>query len=170
LSPVYEAPRPIRPGDAVESFCCGKAPLDDWLRRHALGNEGRTSRTYVVSLADKRDGGAIVAYYALATGAVRLAELPNSLRRNVPPVVPVMVLGRLAVDVRHSGRGLGSDLLWDAMRRTLEVSRIAGVRALLAHAIDDEVVGFYARYGFRPFPAGGRTLFLQTEEIAAAFA
>ena len=79
-----------------------------------------------------------------------------------------MVLGRLAVDRRHAGKGLGPALLREAMTRTLKVSNNAGVRALIVHAIDDDAVGFYAKYGFQLFPPETRTMFLPIESIAAA--
>lgn len=162
---TYAAPRPIRERDVLCSFSCGEPALDEWLHKRAAANEGRASRTYVVT-ADRAVE--VVAYYALAAGGVRVAEAPAKLRCNMPPLVPVMVLGRLAVDLRHQGSGLGSDLLGDAMRRTLQVSRIAGIRALIVHAIGERVVDFYRRYGFLDFPSGSRTLFLPVETILAA--
>lgn len=162
-APVYRALEPIGAQHRIDAFDSGKPPLDDWLRRRALDNEGRASRTYVTT-----DGERVVAYYSLAAGAVMLRDLHRRYRHNLPDPVPVMVLGRLAVDRGHAGRGLGAALLRDAMLRTLEVSRAAGVRMLLVHAIDDEAASFYLRYGFHAFPTGGRTLFLPVETIAAA--
>jgi predicted N-acetyltransferase YhbS len=86
----------------------------------------------------------------------------------MPPQVPVLVLGRLAVDLRHHGQGIGAGLLKDALRRALSVAAEAGVRAILVHAIDAEAVPFYTRYGFRAFPEGSLTFFLPMEEVAAA--
>ncbi len=79
-----------------------------------------------------------------------------------------MVLGRLAVDRRHPGKGLGPAFLREAMTRTLKVTNNAGVRALIVHAIDDDAICFYARYGFQLFPPETRTMFLPIECIAAA--
>jgi predicted N-acetyltransferase YhbS len=79
-----------------------------------------------------------------------------------------MVLGRLAVDVTYQRQGIGSGLLRDALRRTLQVSRQAGLRAMLVHAIDDEAAAFYSAHGFIAFPPGTRTLYLPIESIAAA--
>jgi GNAT superfamily N-acetyltransferase len=163
--PAYAPPQPIKPDHELEGFDCGKAPLDDWIRRRALRNEGKASRTYVVTAASDR-AGAVVAYYTLAMGAVRLAEVPSRLARNMPNPVPVAVLGRLAVDRRHEGRGLGAAMLREAMQRVLEASRSMGARALIVHAIDDEAAAFYTRYGFQPFPPGTRTLWLPVETIA----
>ena len=158
------APTPITAQHRLDAFDCGKPALDDWLKAHALDNEGRASRTFVVS----DEGLAVQAFYTLATGNVARAEVPRRLRHGLPNPVPVMVLGRLAVDRRQAGRGLGPSLLKEAMTRTLRVSKEAGVRALIVHAIDDEAVGFYAKYGFQLFPPETRTLFLPIETIEAA--
>lgn len=164
----YNGPKAIGPHDRIEGFDCGKRPLDDWLKVHALDNEGRASRTYVVTAGADPQASEVVAYYTLATGAVALKEVHRKLRQNLPNPIPVMVLGRLAVDRRHGGVGLGAGMLKEALQRTADISRSAGVRMLVVHAIDDEAVMFYARYGFRIFPAGTRTMHLPVETILAS--
>ena len=152
----------------MDGFVCGKPPLDDWLKAHALDNEGKASRTYVVIAQAGEDAGNVVGYYTLANGSVTRAEVPKRIRQGLPHPVPVMVLGRLAVDQRHGGRGIGPGLLREAMQRTAQASQVAGVRALIGHAIDDDAVGFYAKYGFQLFPAGTRTMFLPIETLLQA--
>lgn len=164
----YAAPVPITSDHPLDSFDSGKTPLDDWLKARALDNEGRTSRTYVVIAAVGTQAGHVVGYYTLATGGVTLNEIRRKDRHNLPNPIPVMVLGRLAVDRRHQGCGIGSALLREAMQRTLDISRSAGVRMLMVHAIDNDAVAFYLRYGFHIFPAGSRTMFLPIETIAGA--
>lgn len=166
--PAYSPPTPITADHRLEGFSCGKPPLDDWLRSHALDNEGKASRSYVVTARTGEDAGSVVAYYTLAVGSVTREEVPRKLRHGLPNPVPVMVLGRLAVDERHNGRGIGPGLLREAMQRTLQTAEIAGVRALIVHATDDDAVGFYSKYGFRIFPAGTRTLFLPIETVRQA--
>ncbi len=103
----------------------GHDALNDWLKRRALKNEASgASRTYVV-----RHRRHVVAYYTLATGAVHCAHATGRVRRNMPDPVPVMVLGRLAVHRNWQRKGLGRDLLADAIRRTLQAADIAGIRA-----------------------------------------
>lgn len=164
----YAAPVPLKADHPVGGFDCGKPPLNEWLKLRAFDNEGRASRTYVVVATAGPQAGEVVGYYTLATGGVALSEIRGKHRHNLPNPVPVMVLGRLAVDRRHHGHALGPALLREAMGRTLDISRSAGVRMLTVHAIDDEAVAFYLRYGFHVFPAGSRTLFLPIETIAAA--
>lgn len=164
----YSGPEAISADHRLELFDCGKTPLNDWLRRRAFKNEGKTSRTYVVNSRVGEDAGAVVGFYSLAAGAVRLRELPSKLARNMPNPVPVMVLGRMAVDERHKGRGLGRAMLKEALQRTLETAQKVGVRAVIVHAIDEDAVTFYTRYKFQEFPVGSRTLFLPVETIADA--
>lgn len=161
--PPLSPPCPIAPAHDTAAFSCGQEPLDDWLKQRALKSEGRSARTYVVC-----SGETVVGYYALAAGAVARAGAPAKLRRNAPDPIPVMIIGRLAVDEGFAGMGLGSGMLRDAFRRILQVSQTVGCRAVLVHAIDRDAAAFYARYGFIEFPAGSRTLFLPLETLAAA--
>jgi GNAT superfamily N-acetyltransferase len=113
----------------------------------------------------------VVGYYALAAGAVALAEATGRTRRNMPDPVPVMVLGRLAIDADYQRRGLGRALLRDAVLRTLQAAEIAGIRALLVHAISTDAKQFYERQGFRASPVDPMTLMLtlsDTREILGA--
>ena len=158
---LYAPPGPITARHNLASFSCGNVGLDAWLREHALANEGKASRTYVVT----HSGDTVIAYYALATGRLGLTELPKKMRRNQPPFIPVILLGRLAVDCDHNGHGLGSFLLREAMIRTLEVSALVGVRALLVHAIDGDAVRFYGRFGFTLSPSSPYSLILPLEVI-----
>ena len=168
--PLYATPTPITADHRLDGFDCGKPPLDAWLKTHALDNEGKASRTYVVEAATGEGAGTVVAYYTLAAGSVTREEVPKKLRHGLPNPVPVMVLGRLAVDKHHTGKGLGPALLREALQRTAEASRIAGIRALIVHAIDDDAVTFYTKFGFQIFPAGTRTLFLPIETLRQSIA
>lgn len=137
-------------------FSCGQPSLDAWLQERALANQNTgASRTYVVV-----EGRRVVGYYALAAGSVAASEAPGKIRRNMPDPVPVMILGRLAVDRAWQGRGLGADLLHDAVLRTLQAARIGGIRALLVHALDERAAAFYLRSGFSASVVRPLTLFL----------
>lgn len=164
----YSAPTPLSAEHRIDGFDCGKPKLTEWLKAHALDNEGRSSRTYVVLANTGPQAGDVVGYYTLATGGVARSEIPRKIRQDLPNPVPVMMLGRLAVDERHQKKGIGPAMLREAMQRTLDISQAAGVRALMVHAIDDEAVTFYLQYGFVLFPADSRTMFLPIETLAAA--
>lgn len=156
-------PEPLAAVHQTSAFACGEPLLDDWLKRRALGNQARgASRTFVVTDPAR----VVMGYYALAAGAVAHRETTRSIRRDMPDPVPVMVLARLAVDVQAQGKHLGAALLQDALRRCLLVSRHAGVRALLVHALHDRAREFYAHYGFTASPVHPLTLMLRLERAA----
>ena len=146
----------------LATFDCGNEKLNDWLLRHARNNEGRASRTFVASVGDE-----VVGYYSLAAGSVMRGELPRKLRHGTPEPVPILVLGRLAVDNRHKGHGLGAALLKDAILRSLGASESVGVLAIMVHAIDDQAGAFYRKYGFVPSPTDERTFVLPLETARA---
>lgn len=156
-------PAPLEHTHDVSEFDCAKPPLSDWLRTHALRNEGRGSRTYVACFGRK-----VIGYYSLAAGAVKRNRAPSNIARDMPDPIPVFVIGRLAVDRTYQGKGLGRALVKDALKRCLNASNEIGARAVLVHAIDDDVVPFYLQYGFKPFPTDARTLYLPMRKITAA--
>jgi len=159
LGPIL-APAPLLPVHDVSRFDCGKPPLNDWLKHIALKAEARSARCYVILRRQH-----VVGFYCLAAGAVRHDGAPRKLRRNLPDPTPVVIIGRLAIDKDHQGQGLGRALLQDALLRITRASELVGARAVLVHAVDQEAIPFYARYGFRAFPVGNQTLFLPIEEI-----
>ncbi len=81
----------------------------------------------------------------------------------MPNPLPVVVLGRLAVDLHHQGHGLGRALISDALRRSLQARQLIGARALLVQALDEPAAGFYRALGFRASPVDPLTLMLQLD-------
>jgi GNAT superfamily N-acetyltransferase len=156
-------PVPFQATHDISRFDCGKVPLNDWLRDAALKSEGRTARCYVVVQRN-----AVVGFYCLAAGAVQHHGAPRKLRRNSPDPIPVVIIGRLAVDRTLQGNGIGRGMLKDALSRITKASELVGARAVIVHAVDHEAVPFYARYGFRAFPMGNQTLFLTIDDIIKA--
>ncbi len=158
-------PVPLTAEHDLSGFDCGEPALNEWLRGRALRNESRFSRTYVVC-----DASRVVAYYRIAAGSVERAAAPGKVRRNAPDTIPVSVLGRLAVDRKHAGRGLGANLLSEALRRIAIASQSVGIGAVLVHAKDDAAKGFYmACAEFVEYPEDSRTLFLPIETVVAGF-
>ena len=159
------APVPLTADHDLSSFDCGEVVLNDWLTRHALRNESRFSRTYVVC-----DGNRVVAYFCISAGSVERAAAPGKVRRNAPNMVPVSVIGRLAVSRDYAGRGVGASILSDALRRIAIASKSIGIGAVLVHAKDDQAKRFYmACAEFIEYPADSRALFLPIEMVIAAF-
>lgn len=154
--PHLTAPQKLSSDFDIANFDCGEPSLDDWLRKRAAQNEeSGASRTYVV-LAGSRVAG----YHSLAVGALAHEIAPGRIKRNMPDPVPMMVLGRLAVDREFQGRGLGQGLLRDAILRTTQVAEIAGIRGLLVHAINESAKRFYLQYGFIASPLNPMTLMI----------
>jgi uncharacterized protein (DUF1778 family)/GNAT superfamily N-acetyltransferase len=150
----------------IAVFDSGVPELDTWLKRRALQNEASgASRTYVVTAE-----GRVVGYYALATGAVAPQHATGKVRRNMPEPIPVMILGRLAVDRKYQGRGLGSALLKDGLRRTLNAAAIVGIRAVLLHAVSEAAKRFYEHAGFASSPVDPMTMMLTLADAQRASA
>ena len=170
-----EAP-PVRPPERlttehnVSAFRNGKhSSLDDWLRDRALASEGLSARTYVISAHDDRLR--VIGYYAISTAMEQRIALPSAkLRRGMPEQVPLLLIGRLAIDASYQGKGIGTALLSDALERCLAASDIVGARAIAAHAIDDDALRFYRRSGFLSSPLGERVVVMPIETVRALFA
>lgn len=159
------APAPLTAEHDLSAFDCGEPALNDWLLNRALRNESRFSRTYVVC-----EAGRVIAYFCISAGAVERMAAPAKLRRNAPDTIPVSVIGRLAVSCSHAGKGLGADILSDALRRIAVASQSIGIGAVLVHAKDDKAKRFYMKCAeFIEYPEDSRTLFLPIETVVAAF-
>lgn len=143
-------------------FDCGQGALNTFIRRHALaGQRAHGSQTYVATV-----GPVIVGYHTLVVGEVAYDDAPERLAKGLPRhPVPVLLLARLAVDQRWQGRGLGAALVADALRRTLQVADIVGVRAFLVHAKDQAAQSIYAHLGFEPFPGEPLTLYRLLKDL-----
>jgi GNAT superfamily N-acetyltransferase len=154
---ILQAPVPLEGRHRLDAFDSGVSALDDWLRRRAAANQARgASRTYVAADAEH----AVFAYYALASGALALTDAPGRLRRNMPDPVPMAILGRLAIDRRLQGKGVGAAMLRDAVLRVRQAAGILGIRGVLVHAISDDAKAFYEHHGFVGAPNAPMTLVL----------
>lgn len=141
-------PEPLTAEHEASAFDSGEPALDDWLRKRALPNEqSGASRTYVIT-AERR----IVGFYCLAAGSVAKQAATGHIRRNMAEPIPVMIIGRLAIDRGFQGRGCGKALLRDAVLRTLQAAAIVGMRAILLHAISENARLFYIHCGFSESP------------------
>ncbi|MBB2711218.1 GNAT family N-acetyltransferase (plasmid) [Rhizobium sophoriradicis] len=161
---TFSPPAPLADHHELAEFSSGVAELDEWLRRRARANQaGGASRTFVVCRGNR-----VIAYYALASGAVRQPEAPGRFRRNMPDPVPVAVLGRLAIDQSHQGRGIGRALVRDAGLRLLNAAEILGIRGLLVHAISDDARAFYEAVGLLPSPSDPMILMVGLHDLNGA--
>ncbi len=158
------APCPIAGTHHVASFDCGDTTLNDWLQRRAIKNENSgASRTFVVC-----EDNTVFGYYSLAVGAITREETSGKVPQNMPDPIPVMVLGRLAVDANWQGKQIGIGMLKDTIQRTLIVAEHAGIRALLVHALSDKARSFYQHWGFHESSTNDMTLMITLDEARKA--
>ncbi len=161
MSSAISSPQHLTSEHVVSDFDCGVPELDNWLKRRAHQNEATgASRTFVITAI-----GRVVGYYALATGAVSHVQATGRIRRNMPEPIPVMVLARFAVHREYQGAGLGVALLKDGLLRTLQASEIAGIRAVLLHAVSDSSKRFYLHHGFAESPIDPMTMMISLAEL-----
>jgi len=166
----FQAPEPLAPRHHISQFFNGVHPsLDQWLRQRARSSEGLSARTYVLCTTAEPDR--VVGYFSISAAIEQRSALPSAkLRRGMPEQVPLLLIGRIAVDAQYKGRGVGSALLVDALQRCLAASEIPGVRGVVAHAIDDTAVDFYERHGFIRSPLGERVMLMPIETVRALVA
>ncbi|AOH84467.1 GCN5 family acetyltransferase [Sphingomonas panacis] len=154
----------LRPGHAIAGFDCGKEALNRYLTRYAWQNQqAGASRTYV-ALDDEH----VVGFYTLAVGHIAFDDAAERLKKGLARhPVPVMLLARLAVGIDRQGQRLGAGLLKDAMLRTLQAAEIAGIRAFVVHAKDDNARAFYERHDFLPSPTDPFHMFVLLKDVRA---
>lgn len=148
------APEPFAAHHETSAFACGIETLDHWLKQRALKNQlTGASRTFVVCEESR-----VFAYYALASSAVASNVATGRLRRNMPDPIPVVVLGRLAIDQSLQGNGMGRALVRDACLRVIAAADAIGVRGMVVHALSASAQAFYERVGFDSSPLDPMTL------------
>lgn len=143
-------PRPLAEDDDRSLFDCGRDSLNGWFRRHAWHNHASgISRTSVICDAAT---GSIVGYTTLSAAQIEREFLPKAHRRNKPDPIPVTLLGQLAIDRAHQGRGHARSLLRFALATALRASRDIGSFGVITHPLDADVRAFYSRWGFEDLP------------------
>jgi len=150
------APAPITANHELVDFDSGERFLDDWLKRRSLKNHAVGAYRCFVLCAGAR----VIGYYSLSAGAISHSAAPKAMRRNMPDPLPILLLGRLAIDKRFQNQGLGRALLRDAMLRAINVASDTGVFALLVHAISEQAKRFYLAHGFVESPLEPLTLLM----------
>jgi GNAT superfamily N-acetyltransferase len=157
-------PEKLNSSHQLDQFDCGNLHLNYWLKHRAFKNEIQgASRTYVVTVEN-----VVVAYYCLANGAIAQTISTGKVKRNMPDPIPVMIIGRLAVDLNWQGQRIGKALLRDAILRTLQAAEIAGIRAILVEAISEEAKQFYEKCGFTGSPIATMTLMITINDAISS--
>lgn len=149
----------------VQGFHSGVVSLDAWLHKRALANQQvGASRVFVTCNPD----GAVLGYYALASGAIVAQAAVGKVKRNMPDPIPVVLLGRLAVDVSLQGKGIGRLLFQDAALRVLNAADSVGIRALVVHAISMQAKAFYLKLGLVESPTDPMMLMTTLADLRLA--
>ena len=157
----FAPPVPITADQELVNFDSGELSLNEWLKKRAFKNHvSGASRCFVLCV-----GMTVIGYYSLSAGAISHEAAPRAMRRNMPDPLPVLLLGRLAVDRRYHNQGIGQALLRDAMLRAVNVAGDAGVFAILVHALSEQAKRFYLSRGFVESPLQPMTLFMTIETI-----
>ena len=152
----------IRPLDAfinAADFQCGSEPLNDYIRRYASQDVRRNiARVFIAT--PENDPRQLSGFFTLSAGSVSCSSLPASLARKLPRYpVPVALIGRLGVDKKFQGKGLGSILLADACQKVSQASTVLAMAGIIIDAKDDDAISFYRHFGFIPLQGqAGRML------------
>ena len=159
---VFSPPELLAATHDTQAFDCGAAPLNQFLQRYALANQTNGSARTFVTLAK----GQVLGYHSLAAASVEHAAAPARVSKGLARhPIPMLLLARLAVDVRAQGQGVGRSLLQNALLKYLQACEVIGCRALMVHAKDELAVRFYQGYGFEASPIDSTHLYLLTKDI-----
>jgi GNAT superfamily N-acetyltransferase len=159
-------PEPISSDHLVDDFDCGELSLDHWLKKRALKNQASdASRCFVIC-----DGRSVIGYYSLSAGGISHEAAPKAMRRNMPDPLPVLLIGRLAIDKKYHNQGLGRALLRDAMLRAVHIASDTGVFAIMVHALSEQAKRFYLSSGFVESPLQPMTLIMTLATVRTVFA
>lgn len=154
---------PLADRHELDQFSSSNAELDDWLIRHARHAAAmNTGRTFVWHSGDDR----VVAFFTLAAHRIRRTLIARKVGRGSPEEIPAVLLARLALDESLHGRGLGGEVLWDALTRAVAAGTIAAARLVVVEAVNDTAAEFYKHHGFIPSPDDAHQLVLKISEIA----
>lgn len=163
----YHRPAPLDAAHDRSGFDSGSATLDEWLVRFAgQSRRGNTAATWVITDAN----GVVVAYASLSMTGIDRSAAPSALARHAPNPVPALLIGRLAVDRRHAGIGLGTALVVHALMTAIELNETAACKAIVVVALDEAARRWWNRLGFVSFDAGDPTcmdLYVLTKDAKA---
>ena len=150
-----------------KNFSCGKIALDNYLKAQAKQDiKKNVSVSYVLTMVNSAE---VIGYYTLSSISIDVSELSDDFVKKLPryPMLPGILIGRLAVDSNHQGKKIGAYLLIDALKRSLIMSEQIGINAVLVNAKDDNAAKFYHHFGFIAFPSNKLKLFLPINTVKA---
>lgn len=152
-----------------ENFDCGKELLNNYLKTQAGQDiKRKLSACFVLS---ERERNNIQGYYTLSNNSIALSRFPEQIQKKLPKSytsVPTTLLGRLAIDKNHQGKGIGKILLIDALKRSYEISQEIGSFAVVVDSIDEEAEKFYEKYDFIKLP-DSKKMFIAIKTLQELF-
>ncbi len=164
--PAFSQPVPLTAAHHLADFQSGEAVLDEWLQKRAIQNmEAAASKTYVICPDGTQR---VIGFYAICMGQILNQEATGSMRRNMPRLIPAVILGRLAIDKDWQGQGLGQALLNDVVLRSVRAAGEISARLLIVHAISPAAETFYLHHGFTRLPIDVPTFALDLTKLKKA--
>jgi GNAT superfamily N-acetyltransferase len=151
------------------AFSCGIEALDNYFRTQARQDtDKRVAATFVLVDSQTSD---VAGFYTLSATTVPLPELPETIAKRLPryPLIPAVLIGRMAVDKKHQGKKLGEFLLLDALKRCYDQTKQIGPAAVVVDAKNEGALGFYLKMGFIQFKDDPMRLFLPMKTIGKLF-
>lgn len=160
---------PLNSTHKKSDFSCGKEMLDTYIQKQA--NQDVKRKLSACFVINETETNLIKGYYTLSNNSVASEFIPEQIRKKLPPsyeTIPTTLLGRLAIDDRFQGQGIGKLILIDALKRSYEISKTIGSFAVVVDPIDQEAENFYNKYGFIKLPDSGK-MFLPMKTISQLF-
>lgn len=152
------APEKLNENHDFSQFDCEEFSINEFAKKAHKQAKSRNAVIYVVC---EKGTHIVKGYYTLSNGSVARNEPPKSMQRFSMNEIPVTILGRLGIDKDYQGKGIGLDLLQDAIERSIGAAEIIGSRAILVHALNQRLADFYKKYaGFQESTISPLTLFL----------
>jgi len=150
-------------------FDCGKIELNNYLKKQASQDIRRNVSRIFLAVSNQNPS-LILGFYTLSANSIHFQELPPHLKKKVPRYpVPVAIIGRLAVDKRYQGLGIGKDLLVDGLKKVAEISKSFGIFGIMVEAKDKKAKAFYEHFGFLSLKDLPNKLILSLETIKSEF-
>lgn len=158
LEKITDAPVALNATHDVSFFDCGDESLNTYILKGMSHVSSKSSQIFVIC---KSGTNIVIGYYALSAGELLREQAPSSISRNGPKKIPTITLGRFGISKEFQGKGLGYDLIHDAITRCFSAQKIIGVRALIVHALSNEAKNFYQKAGFKDLPGIDMALYLK---------
>ncbi|MCH6232409.1 GNAT family N-acetyltransferase [Cognataquiflexum rubidum] len=152
-----------------DDFDCGKELLNNYLKNQA-GQDIKRKLSACFVLAESTSD-QIQGYYTLSNNSIPLSSFPEYIQKKLPRSyisIPTTLLGRLAIDTKYQGKGIGKILLIDALKRSYEISQEIGSFAVVVDPIDEEAEKFYEKYDFIKLPDSGK-MFISMKTLTQLF-